>query len=303
MLQEIIADLEQSILSLDPVEFWLTLTFFTIISLVAFWRMYRWLHHARVIENIPTAKIRSAHQGYIELIGTARFMEGPVIVAPLSRTTCLWYRYKIEEKVNSYRSDGKRQTRWRVVEKKTSEELFLLEDDTGRCVIDPDDADVIVNNKRIWYKRDVIPPRRYTEELITEHEPMYAIGLFTTVANVEQHKIREHVSQLLRDWKQEPNLMLHRYDTDRNGEISPQEWQQAHKDAIRKVKQEHGEREKLEQLSILKAGPHKHQPFILSTEPESKLIRRYKSRAAFAMVGFFFTGVIAVWLFNVRIGI
>lgn len=301
-MQEIIASLEAELLQLDAVEFWLGIIIVSGLSLWAFRHMYLRYHHARVIENVPTSKIRSAPQGYIELIGDTRMMEGPVTISPLTSTVCVWFRYKIEEKVTT-RIGNKRRTRWRVVKQQTSDELFFLEDDTGRCVIDPDDADVFTDHKRTWYKHDVVPSRRYTEELILQNYPLYAIGLFKTVANVEHQKFREHVSHLLREWKNtDPNLLLDKYDTDRNGDISPQEWEQAKIDAERQVKQEHGHKEKLEELSVLKSSPHSDQAFILSTESEANLVKRYKQRALLSLIGFLSGGSLVVWAVNVRLG-
>jgi len=301
-MQEIIASFEAELLQLDAAEFWLGCIVVSLISLWAFRHMYHRYHSARLIENIPTAKIRSAAQGYVELIGKARMMDGPVTISPLTSTVCVWFRYKIEEKVST--GLGKRRrTHWRMVRQQTSEELFFLEDETGRCVIDPDGADVFTDNKRTWYKHDIVPPRRFSEELILENYPLYGIGLFKTVANVQHHKFREQVSHLLRQWKNtDPNQLLDRYDDDRNGEISPQEWEQARTDAQRQIKQQHGHQEKLEQLSVLRQSPHNDQTFILSTEPEVKLIQRYKRKALFSLIGFFLSGSLVVWALNVRIG-
>jgi len=192
---------------------------------------------------------------------------------------------------------------WHVVKQATSEELFLLEDETGRCIIDPDNADVITSNKRTWYKRTVSPPRRYTEELIVNNEALYAIGLFKTMANVERQKQREQVNHLLREWKNDPNQLLHHYDINTDGELSQDEWEQARLAAERQVKREHGQFEKLEQLNVLKNSPHKNQGFILSTIPEHKLINQYKHKALLAMLAFFAIGSASVWAINIRLGI
>jgi E3 ubiquitin ligase len=301
-MQEIIASLEAELLQLDAVEFWLGFIVISTVSLWAFRHMYLRYHHARIIENVPTAKIRSAAQGYVELIGQTRMMDGPVIVSPLTSTVCVWFRYKIEEKV-SRRIGNKRSTHWKIVKQQTSEELFMLEDETGRCVIDPEDADVITDNKRSWYKHDIVPSRRYTEELILQSSPLYAIGVFKTVANVEHQKLREDVSHLLREWKNtDPNQLIDRYDSDKDGAVSPQEWEQARKDAQRQIKQKNGHREKMEELSILRRSLQKDQAFVLSTEPEEKLIKRYKRKALLSLIGFLTSGSLAVWALNVRLG-
>jgi len=303
MLQDLITSLESEITQLAPYEFWIGVTLITIIGMVAFVRMIRWWNQSRMIEDVPTSKIRSASQGYVELNGTAQTMDGPLVISPLTGKTCVWYRYKIEEKVKHYDSKGNAHSYWKTVKHETSEELFLLEDETGRCVIDPDDADVISHNKRTWYKRTVIPPRRYTEELIVDNEPLYAIGLFNTVANVSHQQHKEDVSHLLRQWKTDPNQLLHRFDSNRDGQLSQGEWEQARLAAIRQIKREHGHKERLEQLNILKTSPYKNQGFILSTIPEHKLIKHYKNNALLSMLVFFTAGSLVVWAINTRLGL
>jgi len=303
MWHELVASLESNINQLEPHEFWITAIILMSITAISFTRMTKWWTHSRMIEDVPTSKVRSASQGYVELVGFAQMMNGPVIVSPLTQKTCVWYRYKIEEKVKSHDSNGRTRSYWRVVKHETSDQLFLLEDDTGRCVIDPDDADVITTNKRTWYKRTVSPTRRYTEELITDNEPLYAIGLFKTVANVERQKQKEQLNHLLREWKNDPNQLLHDYDIDRNGELSIEEWEHARLAAERQIKREHGHLEKLEQLNVLKSSPHKNQGFILSTTPEHELISKYKFRALLALLAFFIVGCSAVWLINTRLGL
>ncbi|HEC60584.1 hypothetical protein LCGC14_0440730 [marine sediment metagenome] len=303
MLKQLIASSERNIIQFDPVVFWGGWTIIMILCVVAFYRMTRGLHQARLIENTPTAKIRSAVQGYVELNGQTRIMDGPVIVSPLSGKSCVWYRYKIEEKSECQQADGKSVSYWRVVKEETSGELFLLEDDTGRCIIDPDDADVIVSNKRTWHKNTSVAPRRYTEELITEHEPLYAIGLFKTIANIERQKLREQISQLLRHWKRDPNRLLDEFDLNRDGELSIEEWQRVQLAAEQHVKRQHGEQEKQEQLNVLKQSHHRDQVFILSTVSEEKLIKYYKWQTMQCLLGFFISGCLLVWAINIRLGL
>jgi len=303
MLKDIIASAESNIIQFDPVEFWVGWTITVIFCLIAFYRMSRGLHQARLIENTPTAKIRSAVQGYVELNGQTRLMDGPVIVSPLSGKSCVWYRYKIEEKSEHRQANGKSVSYWRVIKQATSGELFLLEDDTGRCVIDPDDADVIVTNKRTWHKNTSVAPRRYTEELITENEPLYAIGLFKTIANIERQKLKQQISQLLRHWKRDPKQLLDTFDLNRDGELSIEEWERVQLAAEQHVKREHGEHLKQEQLNVLKQSDHADQVFILSTVSEDKLIKHYKRRTMQYLLGFFVCGCLLVWAINVRLGL
>ena len=116
----------------------------------------------RVMQDMPTAKLRSAHQGYIELQGRAELMDGAPIFSPLSRETCVWYRYKIEHK-ESQGFANSRDSKWRTTSSGTSDDLFYLVDDTGKCAVDPEGAKVTTSHKRVWYGRSAAAPA-YIEE-------------------------------------------------------------------------------------------------------------------------------------------
>lgn len=300
-MQNFLAAIALQIRQFSNVEFWLGTAVVSAIALYLFWRMACWYQHARQIENIPTARVRSAPQGYIELIGAAKMMEGPATFSPLSHIRCVWYSYKIEEKVREYHGKEGFRSRWRVVKQDTSEEVFLLEDETGECAIDPDEAQVSTRDKQVWYKHDAVPPRRYTEWTIIEGEPLYVMGLFKSVATAEDQTIRQQVSQKLREWKKDQGLLLQRYDTDRDGNISAAEWQQVRQDATIAVKRDIGQRAKMKQLSMMRNSPHKSQPYLISTISEQELIKRYQRRALAAMLGFLVLGTIIVWAINQRI--
>ncbi|MDQ7073208.1 MAG: hypothetical protein Q9N32_06750, partial [Gammaproteobacteria bacterium] len=62
MIGEFIASIERSILQMNDTEFWVLATVASCIGLYAFYQMMRKHHIARVIENTPTSKIRSAAQ-------------------------------------------------------------------------------------------------------------------------------------------------------------------------------------------------------------------------------------------------
>lgn len=303
MSDNITANLASNIQQLTPAEFWVGIVIVSAISLASFFQVTRRLHQARLIENVPTAKVRSAPQGYVELIGQTKLMDGPVIVSPLTSRTCVWYSYKIEEKVTRHQANGKWQSHWKCVEQKRSEDLFLLEDETGRCVIDPDGAEVIPSNKKVWHKHHVIPPRRYTEEIIREREDLYAIGLFKTDGEIDNRRFQERVAHLLRHWKNDPNQLLHLYDANRDQELNASEWENARQMAEAQVTRDLGSQQKLQQLNILCRSPHKDQSFILSTIAETELVKRYRKHAFGALILFLATGSMVVWALNVRLGL
>ena len=118
-------------------DFWLVAGIIALISIAGFAGAFYYFKRRRIIEDTPRSKIRSAAQGYVELGGHGDLMDGSAIVAPLTGKYCTWYSYNIEER----RSSGKN-AQWANIENGKCEELFLIVDDTGQCVIDPDGASV-----------------------------------------------------------------------------------------------------------------------------------------------------------------
>ena len=85
---------------------------------------------ARLIDDTPVSRIRSAAQGYVELCGIASMGEGPPTIAPLSQLPCAWWSYCIEH----HTGEG-RNRRWETINRGVSVAPFLLQDDTGDCLV------------------------------------------------------------------------------------------------------------------------------------------------------------------------
>ena len=113
---------------------------FTLASLLG---LFRSLMRMRLIADTPVSLIRSAPQGYVELQGITRMMEGQPIISPLSGERCVWYRYTVEEKTDS-------KNEWKTIERKQSTAIFHLDDGTGRCIVDPEGAEVVAATTRHW---------------------------------------------------------------------------------------------------------------------------------------------------------
>ena len=82
-LAQWLAELARDISQSDPVEVGIGVAVFAAGCAYASWRTWRHVSHIRLIEDTPTAKIRSAPQGYVELEGTGKLMDGPPIIAKL----------------------------------------------------------------------------------------------------------------------------------------------------------------------------------------------------------------------------
>ncbi|RKZ95376.1 MAG: hypothetical protein DRQ43_05505, partial [Gammaproteobacteria bacterium] len=113
--------IRQQVVSADNVGIIFFLVVLAIMCAASLYVIFRYFHRSRMIDDTPTSKIRSAHQGFVELEGEGRLMKGMPIVSPLSNKQCLWYQYSIERKVKEYdighdNSHGLTKTHWEKVD-------------------------------------------------------------------------------------------------------------------------------------------------------------------------------------------
>lgn len=298
---------------MQAIDFWLWTIAATVASLVGLYFALRNLIRARIIEDTPTAKIRSAYQGYVELAGQAQLLDGVPIISPLTGSQCCWYRYTIE--ANESKD-------WRTVEHGLSDNLYLLRDETGECIIDPEGAEVSPTDRSVWYGHNQKPeernPRRfrlnqgsglkliaspvrgryrYTEECIYPGDRLYVIGLFKTLGDVEHQQERQQmVRERLAEWKQDAADLLARFDTNKDGEIDIEEWEQARTAAKTEVKHAHHEQLQKRVLNTMSQTGSSRHPYLLSSLPQFNLVRRYRLLAGGSVTGFFIAGSLATWM-------
>ncbi|MBU4493580.1 MAG: E3 ubiquitin ligase family protein [Nanoarchaeota archaeon] len=115
-----------------------TLAFF-VTGVFLFWNGIKLLKQKRLIENIPTSKIRSLAMGLVEIYGEVVPAYKEILKSPFSNKDCVYYSYTIEE----YRSSGK-SSHWVTVENGHNEQPFYLKDDTGGVLIDSKGANINV---------------------------------------------------------------------------------------------------------------------------------------------------------------
>ncbi len=283
---------------------WIFLTLFALFSGGFLVATFTSLKKARTIENIPTSKIRSAHQGYVELLGIADKVQGKPVFASLTGTECVWYDYRIE------RYQGGRSKRWTTVEKGSSEDHFRLYDSTGECLIDPRLSDVTTSNKKTWSGYNRHPARtqktsllgrlqrqryRYTERRIHPGQPLYAIGWFHTIhAKDAQQQADDYKATLLAQWKRDQAALLERFDRDGNGVVDQAEWELARRQARREAEAYIAQHYDPADFHIL-GKPASSQAFILSTNDPSHLSKHYRKKAAGLLFAFLVTAGMGSW--------
>ena len=278
------------------------------VSLWAFYASFRALKRARVVEDVPTSRLRSAAQGYVELSGTAEPLPGTPVLAPLSRRPCAWYRYRVDVRQRDTSGHG---SEWRMVENGVSDALFRLVDETGECVVDPEGADVTPALRQTWYGISRVPggppPResalsrfsgryRYQEELIRPGDPLHAVGTLRTVGGpADQVPAHEDVRALLAEWKRDAARMR-AFDADGDGEVAPHEWEAARKAAREEVLRRRAQHAAQLGTPVLSAPPVPGRPFLLSAVHQDTLARRYRWRAAALLVLSLGAAALAVWV-------
>lgn len=100
------------------------------------------LRRKRLIENTPTSKARSVAMGPVEVYGTVEPSQEKVLKAPFSRRDCVYYKYAIEERRTRTDSKGKTTTYWHTLKSGTERAHFLLRDETGAVLVDPEGGDM-----------------------------------------------------------------------------------------------------------------------------------------------------------------
>ena len=231
--------------------------------------LFAWLgalKRHRVIADTPTATLRSAAQGYVELLGTCRALAGAELLGFGKAPPCLWYLATITE---HRRGLGKNDTRTRI---ERSEECFLIEDATGECVVDPEHAEVLSAHTTRWREGNV----HYKVVYLLPGDPIYAIGVLETLRAADGTlDFRADVSALLREWKKDRDALVRRFDTNRDGEVDVQEWQGAVSAAQREISSRH-DALRLEPGVHMMRAPRDGRPFLLSNRDPEELTRRYQ---------------------------
>lgn len=310
-----IEDFSRVILQLPKNEFWLLFAMACALAAACFYFAFRYFWRYRMMQDMPTALLRSAAQGYNEFKGKASLLPGEPIIAPLTKLSCVWYEYTVEEK-QSHHVRGRSRTSWRVYETGVSDGVFALLGETGKAIVDPDDAEVVHSISDSWYGSTPYPsagPRgfsstsvpfgkryRYSEKRIHEDDFLYVLGHFSTFREIELPSEDESLAILLRSWKNNPEELLRRFDENKDSQLDPAEWQKAVWLA-KKLLAESAPLDVENQIdNMIKNPTDSRKPFLISTQEESLLVRNFQYKSWVALFLFFALGTLTVWAFNIR---
>jgi len=244
------------------------------IALISVFAWLSALSRLRAIRDTPTSKVASAAQGYVELIGRGQPLGDPPLLSKLSLLPCLWYRYKIEQRES--------ENEWKVVDSGETSDSFMLRDDTGACVVDPEQAEIITRHHEQWRQGDF----RYTEWNLIKNDPLYVIGQFRTHAGALEFDSRAELNALLAEWKKDTPALRARFDLNNDGVLDMDEWMLARQAAKREVAKKMREAQAQPDINII-CQPHDGKLFLISNLTPEKLSRRYLFWAWAHLVIFF----------------
>lgn len=192
--------------SQPPDEFPLYLIVSAVGGLGLLWYGWKAQQRKRLIESIPTSPIRSLALGLVEVSGRAE-PDMELLNSPFGGLPCVFYSYAVEERVLS----GKN-SRWNTIASGTSEQPFFVRDATGRVLVVPTGANLVLPDERIsrtnWLGD--LPPAavaglrrlgiathswigsktlRCREALILPEESLYVLG-----TALEHHGMSHHIA-------------------------------------------------------------------------------------------------------------
>ncbi|MFT3960206.1 hypothetical protein [Propionivibrio sp.] len=236
------------------------------LALIAVVSLFAWtaaLRRRRAITDTPTSRIASAAQGYVELSGVGRPLDHPPLLSHLTCLPCLWYRFHVEEKTSG--------NKWRTVENGESDVPFIIDDGSGRCVVNVEGAEILTRHKETWTQGNY----RNTEWKLLVNDRIHALGEFKTLGGGSVNlDARSDMNELLAAWKKDKAALLKRFDLDGDGELNMNEWGLARQAARREVARMHREARAESDVNTLSC-PRNGRHYLLANIDPNRLARRY----------------------------
>ena len=220
------------------------------------------LKRLRAIRGTPTSRVASAAQGYVELIGRGQPFGDMPLISKLRQLPCLWYRYKVEQRGSK--------DKWQTIDSGESGDSFLLRDDTGDCVVDPEHAEIVTKHRDQWQEGDY----RYTEWKLINSDNLYVIGEFRTRSGAMEFDSRAELNALLVEWKQDKPALHARFDLNNDGKLDMNEWLLARQAAKREVAKKKRAAHAQPDIHLI-GQPRDGKLFLISNLTPEKLSHRY----------------------------
>lgn len=267
------------------------LAILAVLAVLGVVRWFKSLKRARLIEDTPTSRARSAAQGLVELEGVQYSPPDQSLTTPFTGSWCTWWNYKVEKRRSWPMNDH-----WKTIEEQTSQAPIILRDPTGEVRIHPEGAEVRPSQTHHWYSNQ--PPGterirmslagtgryRYTEKCMCPGDPLYVLGQLTTMHPRRQAgNYPGAMSDLLTTWKRDQQALLARFDVNGDGEISLEEWEQVRAAAHQQITATSAHTESSEPLEYI-CRPNNGQPFLLAAQNADSLAGHQHSRSWLSLI-------------------
>jgi hypothetical protein len=205
----------------------------------------------------------------------------------------VWWSYEISVR----ETDSKGNKSWKLQERASSTELFVLSDEDSRCLIGPVQAEVTPTVNDTWYGTQLRPNNppipggfqlvtgdyRYTEHLLKPGDRLCVLGDLRSHSEGATTDLGAAVAAKLREWKQDPRGLLARFDANHDGKIDASEWEAARAAAARETQTESLQKH-IERISVV-SKPASGEPFLIAPMSAESLERRERFMAAVYFVG------------------
>jgi len=166
---------------------------------------------------------------------------------------------------------------------------FLLRDQTGECLVDAGQAEVVCNRCQQWNEDG----RVFEEWSIRVGDPVHAVGFFMTGGTVAGGHLHLKVAYQLASEQRNPAAFATRYDTNRDGKVDTREAAVA-----RETKRRDEERRLVHQggVNVLGLSPD-GRPFLVVSAGQERISTHYLFLAAVHLGVFFISlGLLALLL-------
>jgi hypothetical protein len=111
-----------------------------LVGIIVFLVGFKWFSKKRLIENMPTSKIRSLAMGLVEINGVVVPLE--LLDSPINKKKCVYYKFKVEREETYRDKEGNTRTRWVTIDQDQKDTRFYLKDNTAQVLVEPKGAQV-----------------------------------------------------------------------------------------------------------------------------------------------------------------
>ena len=236
-------------------------------SVLGFVLWHRALRMHRAMADVPTARLASAPQGYVELHGRARRLDEEFSTV---RPHFLWQRVTKSTGGASWLPTPLRGAEISV---EVTEVPFCFSDGKVTAVVLPEGADIVCRIRQV--------EKRGRETTVTESihsgEPLYVLGYLASLDRVPD--LAAQAERIAADIRLDPRER-ERFDTNRDGHLSVPELLELHREAKDIALEQAGAQQT--QTHVIAAPPDGRQ-YLISTLPIDRLSGRFLGYAWFGL--------------------